>query len=86
MRAERTDLFGFVERLELTTLTLYYEDVLANPTSTLSTTCCFLGLSPRAIIGSTKKNTSDNLRDVIENYDELRSFFTGSDYEPMFDQ
>jgi hypothetical protein len=46
----------------------------------------FMGVRYLAIKGKTLKNTQDNLRDAIVNFDELRRKYAGTPYEPMFDE
>jgi hypothetical protein len=46
----------------------------------------FLSLPSHPFHSKTTKNTKDNLQDVIENFDELRSNYIGSKYECMFDE
>ena len=36
--------------------------------------------------GSTVKVTSDDLRESIENFDDLREHYVGTEYEAMFDE
>ena len=67
-------------------LHLDYEDLLADPTATFHRILAFLGLPPAPIQGSTLKNTSDDLREVVTNFDELRARYTGTPYEAMFDE
>ena len=46
----------------------------------------FLGLTPGALEGATLKNTSDDLREAVANFDELRARYVGTRYEAMFDE
>ncbi|PYJ59829.1 MAG: hypothetical protein DME74_11590 [Verrucomicrobia bacterium] len=45
----------------------------------------FLGVSPRELTTTTKKLGNDNLRNVISNFDELRSYFAGSSFSKFFE-
>lgn len=75
-----------VESLELPTLTLTYEDILKDIGTTTSRILPFLGVSDQPIKGRTLKTTSDDLRLVIANFDDLRSRYVGTCYESMFDE
>lgn len=80
------DLDNYVSRLQLPTLSLYYEDLLQDRNAVLQQVFSFLGVNPRPVHQSMLKNTSDNLREVIINFDELRANYVGTRYEPMFDE
>jgi LPS sulfotransferase NodH len=87
-RAEERNrkLVGYVQGLELPTFSLYYEDLLVNEQATLEQVCSFLDVEFEAIKGGCIKNTSDDLREAVVNFDELRSHYIGTPYEPMFDE
>lgn len=80
------ELNSYVARLELPTLDLFYEDLLRDEQEFITKVFDFLGVKARPVEGRTLKHTKDDLRQVITNFDELRSFFTGTQYEPMFDE
>ena len=79
-------LVAYVNRLQLPTLSIHYEDLLVEGRDTLEQVCDFLQVPSQTLSWNTKKNTSDNLREVILNFDELRSKFVGTAYEGMFDE
>jgi LPS sulfotransferase NodH len=76
----------YVMGLELPTLSLYYEDLLIDKRNTIDLAVSFLGVQPWPVEGKALKNTSDDLRQAVENFDELRSLYTGTPYETMFDE
>ena len=80
------DLNSYVHELELPTLNLFYEDVLTDSTAAFTRICSFLGVADEPVNGKCKKNTSDDLRNAIANFDELRESYTGTKYLEMFDQ
>ena len=80
----RKSLERFVFGLELPTLLLYYEDLLINTTDSTRLVLNFLGEYGEPSVGRAIKTTSDDLREVCENYDELRAQFVGTPYESMF--
>jgi LPS sulfotransferase NodH len=76
----------FIHKLGLHTLPLYYENLLKNETDTLRSIYDFLGVPFQATKGKAFKSTSNNLREVIVNFDEIRSPYIGTPYESMFDE
>lgn len=88
MRLERHKrrIEKYVERLNLPTLSLYYEDFLVDWQASLAKTCSFLGVEPGPIYRQTVKNTSDDLREAISNFEELKALYADTPYEPMFDE
>ena len=81
----RERLQRFALELELTTLFLYYEDMLIDPNATFRVASTFLGVEPLELQGRSVKATSDDLREAISNFDELRAV-AGDMYHPMFDE
>ena len=78
-------LRDFVAGLELPTLSLYYEDLLADPAEFLRLAQTFLGVEPRPLAGRTIKNTPEDLAAIVLNVAELRAQYAGTRYEGMFD-
>jgi LPS sulfotransferase NodH len=81
----RARVHEYVRSLERPTLTFYYEDLLLDPRETLRMAFAFLSVSPRDPVVRVLKSTSDDLRSVVANFDELRTL-AGSEYEEMFDE
>jgi len=79
-------LAEYVNQLDLPTLDLVYEDLLRDEKAFLDGIYSFLEVPPRVVEGSTLKITSDDLRQVIENFDEIRANYVGTEYEVMFDE
>jgi hypothetical protein len=75
-----------VEDLVLPTLRLYYEDLLIDERTIFARVLSFLEVQPKPLQGGTLKNTSDDLREAISNFDELRSHYLGTPYEQMLDE
>jgi hypothetical protein len=80
------DLEDYVEELRLPTLRLYYEDLLQDESAFLDRALGFLTGKRRVLRGATLKNTGDDLRGAIVNFDQLRTLYAGTPYEPMFDE
>jgi LPS sulfotransferase NodH len=81
-----SELVEYVDALHLPTLRLFYEDLLANPVAFVHQAVDFLGIERQPVSGATLKNTDDDLREAILNFDELRSRYVGTPYESMFDE
>jgi hypothetical protein len=80
------DLEAYASRLELPTLRLWYEDLLADEGAFSDQAVSFLTGTRRPLHGGTLKNTGDDLRTAVLNFDELRRRYAGTRYEPMFDE
>lgn len=80
------ELNEYARGLGLPILELHYEDLLADSGGAFRRVCGFLGVDYEPMEAGTKKNTRDDLREVVANFDELKAAFTGTVYEPMFDE
>lgn len=80
------ELARFVDRLALPTIDVSYESLLADRDDTLLRVFDALGVPPHAVRSKTIKHTSDDLRDVILNFDELKARYAGTPYHGMFDE
>ena len=76
----------YVKSLGLPTLSITYEEMLHDINDVLARTFAFLNVSPLPVKPSTFKATSDDLREVITNFDELRARYAGTEYVAMFDE
>jgi LPS sulfotransferase NodH len=79
-------LEAYVHTLQLPTLSLHYEDLLVDQQAFLNRVCQFLGVHTVPVASRTKKHTSDNLREVLSNFDELYTHYAGTPYQAMFDE
>jgi LPS sulfotransferase NodH len=87
IEAANRRLVDYVEGTKLPLLSIDYEDLLVDERSTMSAVCEFLGVAyDPSRRGTCIKNTDDDLSRVVLNLDEVRSEFSGSRYEPMFDE
>lgn len=80
------ELANYVATLKLPVLAVCYEDLLQNRDNILAQIFNFLNAKSIAVTGKTKKNTRDDLREVIENYDALYTHYAGTRYESMFEE
>lgn len=76
----------YVMELELPTLCLYYEDLIRFKKPFIDTVLQFLNVPVLPLKGRIRKNTSDDLRNVLANFDELKAFYAESTYFHMFDE
>ena len=76
----------YVASLMLPTLCITYEELLTSRDDVLNRVFAFLKVRPMVLEGKTLKNTSDDLRDVVLNFDVLKQAYQGTVYEPMFDE
>lgn len=80
------DVEGYVTALQRPTLRLFYEDLLQDEHAFVSKTLNFLNCADLPLTSLTLKNTSDDLREAVVNFDELRASYAGTRYESMFDE
>ncbi len=83
---EKEKLLNYVNNLRLPTLYLEYEDLLLKPTRTFEQIFQFIGVESQTLQANCIKHTRDNLREEIENFDQLRSHYLNTPYEAMFDE
>lgn len=81
-----SELIAYVDQLGLPALKIVYEDLLVNSAMILAQVFNHIGVHPFQVQSKTLKHTSDNLRDVVLNFDELRSGYEGTKYATMFDE
>jgi hypothetical protein len=86
LEEQKRRLETYVESLELPTLWLDYEDLLVDQRATFERAFSFLEVPFQPVQGKSIKNTSDDLREAVSNFDELRSRYVGTSYEQMFDE
>lgn len=83
--ADKQHIDAYVRGLELPTLRIDYEDLLADPAEVFADVQRFIGVALRPVAGATRKNTSDDLREAVANFDELRASVTDPTIQAMFD-
>lgn len=90
MLAQREELDrqldAYAGQLQRPTLRMWYEDLLSDEAAFVDKAVTFLTGRSRSLQGATLKNTSDDLKAAIVNFDELRNRYVGTRYEPMFDE
>jgi hypothetical protein len=79
-------LDAYVSGLDLPKIKVDYEDLLVNREKIMQNLFAFIKVRPQQLQGKTLKNTQDDLREVVLNFDDLRARYAGTAYEPMFDE
>lgn len=77
---------SYTAALQLPTLRLWYEDLLADKVAFMDKAVTFLTGRTERLEGGTLKNTGDDLRKAILNFEALRNRYAGTRYETMFDE
>ncbi len=85
IRWER-ELEDFSAGLPLPLVRLYYEDLLEDESAFVGRVLDFLRVERRPLRGRTLKNTQDDLRRALLNFDELRLRYAGTPWDAMFDE
>lgn len=83
---EHKTLQAFADYLDLPKLTLEYADLLADREQWFASVFEFLGVEPADLDSDVMKNTDDDLRNVLTNYEELKAYYRGTAFEPMFEE
>ncbi len=86
MNDESAALAAYVAALELPTLDLSYEDLLTHRNQTIARVFSFLGVGSEPVKPAALKNTPDDLRLVVRNFEQLYTIYRGTLYEAMFDE
>jgi LPS sulfotransferase NodH len=84
-QADQT-LDDYVGNLDLPKIKVEYEDLLVNRDRVMKELFAFIKVRAQKLQGKTLKNTQDDLREVVLNFDDLRARYAGTVYEPMFDE
>lgn len=79
-------LDDYVAGLDLPKIKVEYEDLLVNRDRVMKELFAFIKVRPQQLQGRTLKNTQDDLREVVLNFDALRARYAGTDFQPMFDE
>ena len=45
----------------------------------------FIGVEPFPLKSPIRKNTSENMREILLNYDEIKNYYSDTPYAKMFD-
>lgn len=67
-------------------LSIYYEDMVNDRNATFNTITDFLGLSRKEPRTDFKKQGTKRLHEMLENYDQLKRSFIGTEWEVFFDE
>lgn len=67
-------------------LSVYYEDLAENPDDSLKKVTDLLGLDYVPLKSNLKKQNPERLRDLVTNYDDLKSAFAGTEWQEFFEE
>lgn len=76
-------LEGYVKIINSPTLHLFYEDMIFNEKSFFEKIYHFIGILPVQTVSKTIKNTPNDLREIIINYEEFLKKYKYTRYESM---
>ena len=79
-------LAQYIDELNLPTLKVVYEDLLIDHDAEIQRILEFLHVKPYPVQAKTLKNTRDNLREAVANFDALRARYSGTAYLSQFDE
>ena len=80
------EIEAFTATLQIPVKQLYYEDLLNDEQFFLNQIFEFINVTPKPVQGKTFKNTKDNLKEVILNFEELKAHYQDTPYASMFDE
>ncbi len=80
------EIISYTEKLPLPQLILNYEEMLTDKNAFTNRVYSFLNVEHILTEGTTLKNTKDNLREAVANFEELRARYAGTAYQSMFDE
>ncbi len=66
-------------------LALFYEDVIERPDEEFSRAQAFLDAEPAPLTVTSRRQNPEPLRDLLENYDELRDAFRDTPHAAFFE-
>ena len=79
-------LRAYSEYLDARRLVVEYEDLLRDRNAWLQSILEFLEAAPQPLDSSITKNTDDDLRTALVNFDQIRRHYAGTPFAPMFDE
>lgn len=85
METEKRQIEDYAAALDLPILRMDYEDIFGDQNRAFERIFRFLEVGFADIFGKTLKNTSDDLRQILVNFEDLRRHFKNTPYEGMFD-
>jgi hypothetical protein len=80
------ELCDYTRDLMRPTLTLFYEDLISHGSREQARVANFLSLPKAPPMGNTLKATSDDLREALPNFEEIRKVLANTKYAPMLEE
>lgn len=79
---DRSNALKFFKNMPL--FDIYYEDLVKDQDQSIKKICCFLGVPLVPLKTETQKIIIRPNEDIVENYDELKNFFSGTKWSRFF--
>jgi hypothetical protein len=79
-------LHVYTSSLEVPKLNLEYAELLGGRKEWFRSVFDFLGVEPCQLNSRVLQNEPDDLRKALANFDELKSYYAGTEFEAMFDE
>ena len=79
-------LHAYAHSLSVPKLDLEYADLLRDHDGWLRSVFDFLGVEPRELDSRVLQNEPDDLRQALANFEDLKSHYTGTAFDAMFDE
>lgn len=80
-----SNLTKFIKTLEAPLLSITYEELIASNEIIFKKVQEFIGVTFHPLTSNVAKNTDDNIRNVITNYDEIKAHYKGTAFESEFE-
>jgi LPS sulfotransferase NodH len=83
---EHRTLHAYADFLDVPKLTLEYADLLRDKEGWFQSIFDFLGVKPGQLNSAMLPNEPDDLRQAVSNFEELKLYYAGTEFEPMFNE
>jgi hypothetical protein len=84
-KTKEDELKAFVSSMNYPHIVRYYEDLLDDKPQLFADMFKYFKITPDPLYSEVKKNTSDDMRDTLLNFDDIKAHYQGTPYEEMFD-
>ncbi len=83
-RQKEEELKEFMERITRPLMVRYYEDLLEERDVLFNNIFSYINVPPADLQSNVVKNTDDDMRNILLNYDQIKEHYKGTEYEEMF--
>ena len=74
------------QKYNVTTIEIDYNDIDKYPDQEMNKVQTFLGVKPQTVASLLKRQNPESVKELILNYDELKSAFKNTEYEIFFEE